>query len=56
MEMVGSVVAVYADHSSAEAAVKKLIASDFETKNLNVVGKGYLRTKRSSAFTPQAIE
>jgi hypothetical protein len=26
MEMVGSVVAVYGDHNSAEAAVKKLIA------------------------------
>ena len=33
MEMVGSVVAVYGDHHSAEAAVKKLIASGFETKN-----------------------
>ncbi len=40
MEMVGSVVAVYGDHNSAEAAVKKLIASGFETKNLSVVGTG----------------
>jgi hypothetical protein len=29
MEMVGSVVAVYENHNSAEAAVKKLIASGF---------------------------
>ena len=30
METVGSMVAVYEDHNSAEAAVKKLIASGFE--------------------------
>jgi hypothetical protein len=28
MEMVGSVVAVYGDHNSAEAAVKKLLSQE----------------------------
>jgi len=50
MEMVGSVVAVYGDHHSAEAAVKKLIASGFETKNLSVVGKGYHKDEKVVGF------
>jgi len=50
MEMVGSVVAVYGDHTSAEAAVKKLIASGFETKNLSVVGKGYHTDEKVVGF------
>jgi hypothetical protein len=50
MEMVGSVVAVYGDHNSAEAAVKKLIASGFETKNLSVVGKGYHTDEKVVGF------
>ena len=48
--MVGSVVAVYGDHNSAEAAVKKLIASGFETKNLSVVGKGYHTDEKVVGF------
>ena len=50
MEMVGSVVAVYGDHTSAEAAVKELIASGFETKNLSVVGKGYHTDEKVVGF------
>ena len=50
MEMVGSVVAVYGDHNSAEAAVKKLITSGFETKNLSVVGKGYHTDEKVVGF------
>src|SRR5271170_5893132 len=50
MEMVGSVVAVYGDHNSAETAVKKLIASGFETKNLSVVGKGYHTDEKVVGF------
>ena len=41
MEFTDSVVAVFGNHTSAEAAVKKLAASGFEMKNLSVVGKGY---------------
>ena len=50
MEMVDSVVAVYGDHNSAEVAVKKLIASGFETKNLSVVGKGYHTDEKVVGF------
>ena len=50
MEIIGSVVAVYGDHNSAEAAVKKLIASGFETKNLSVVGKGYHTDEKVVGF------
>jgi hypothetical protein len=50
MELVGSVVAVYGDHNSAEAAVKKLIASGFETKTLSVVGKGYHTDEKVVGF------
>ena len=48
--MVNSVVAVYGDHNSAEVAVKKLIASGFETKNLSVVGKGYHTDEKVVGF------
>jgi hypothetical protein len=41
MEKADTVIAVFADHNSAEAAVKKLTAAGFEMKNLSVVGKGY---------------
>src|SRR5580693_4575558 len=50
MEMVDSAVAVYGDHDSAEVAVKKLIASGFETKNLSVVGKGYHTDEKVVGF------
>jgi hypothetical protein len=41
MEKVDTVVAVFADHDAAEAAVKKLAASGMEMKKLSLVGKGY---------------
>ena len=41
MEKTDTVVAVFADHLAAEAAVKQLASSGFEMKNLSVVGKGY---------------
>ena len=36
-----SVVAVFPDHKSAEAAVKKLAGEGIDMKHLSVVGKGY---------------
>ena len=36
-----SVVALFADHESAEAAVKKLAANGIDLKHLSVIGKGY---------------
>jgi hypothetical protein len=50
MDTIGSVVAVYEDHNSAEAAVKKLIESGFEMKNLSVVGKGYHTDEKVVGF------
>jgi hypothetical protein len=41
MEKTDTVIAVFADHPAAEAAVKKLTAAGFEMKQLSVVGKGY---------------
>jgi hypothetical protein len=41
VEKADTVIAVFADHNAAEAAVKKLSASGVEMKNLSVVGKGY---------------
>jgi uncharacterized membrane protein len=50
MEIVDSVVAVFADHSAAEAAVKKLAASGFDMKNLSLVGKGYHSDEKVVGF------
>jgi hypothetical protein len=41
MEKPEAVIAVFADHAAAEAAVKKLNIAGFDIKNLSVVGKGY---------------
>ncbi len=50
MEKVDTVIAVFADHSAAEAAVKKLSAAGFEMKNLSVVGKGYHTDEKVVGF------
>jgi hypothetical protein len=50
MEKIDSVVAVFADHDAAEAAVKKLAAAGFELKNLSVVGKGYHSEEKVTGF------
>ena len=41
MENTDTVIAVFADHPAAEAAIKKLTGAGFDMKNLSVVGKGY---------------
>ena len=50
MEKTDTVVAVFADHNTAEAAVKKLTAAGFEMKNLSVVGKGYHTDEKVVGF------
>ncbi len=45
-----SVIAVFADHQAAEAAVKELAAAGFEMKNLSVVGKGYHTEEKVIGF------
>lgn len=50
MEKADSVVAVFADHTAAETAVKKLTAASFEMKNLSVVGKGFHTEEKVVGF------
>lgn len=50
MEFFDSVIAVFADHAAAEAAVKKLSESGFEMKHLSVVGKGYHTDEKVVGF------
>ncbi len=50
MEETDTVVAVFADHQAAEAAVKKLAASGFEMKQLSLVGKGYKTEEKVVGF------
>jgi len=50
MGQADSVVAVFADHPAAEAAVKQLAAGGFDMKNLSVVGKGYHTEEKVVGF------
>jgi hypothetical protein len=50
MESIDSVVAVFADHHAAEAAVKKLTDAGFEMKQLSLVGKGYHTDEKVVGF------
>jgi len=43
-------VAVFADHQSAEAAVKKLTEDGFAMKDLSVIGKGYHTDEKVIGF------
>ena len=50
METPNTVIAVFADHQAADAAVKKLTAAGFEMKNLSIVGKGYHTDEKVIGF------
>src|ERR1700691_783744 len=50
MAMNEAVIAVFADHQSAEAAVKRLAAAGFEIKSLSLVGKGYHTDEKVTGF------
>ncbi len=50
MENTDTVVAIFAGHQEAEAAVKKLNTAGFEMKNLSVVGKGYHSDEKVVGF------
>jgi hypothetical protein len=45
-----SVIAAFADHGSAETAIKKLGAAGFDMKHLTVVGKGYHTDEKVVGF------
>lgn len=50
MEKTDTVIAVFAEHPAAEAAVKKLTTAGFAMKNLSVVGKGYHTEEKVVGF------
>jgi hypothetical protein len=50
MEKSDTVIAVFADHHAAEAAVKELAATGFDMKQLSVVGKGYQTEEKVVGF------
>ena len=50
MENTDTVVAVFADHPAAEAAIKKLTTAGFDMKSLSVVGKGYHTDEKVVGF------
>jgi hypothetical protein len=50
MEKSDTVIAVFADHHAAEAAVKQLSAAGFEMTKLSVVGKGYHTEEKVVGF------
>jgi hypothetical protein len=45
-----TIVAVFAEHQSAEAAIKKLAENGFDIKNLSLVGKGYHSDEKVIGF------
>ncbi len=50
MDKDDAVVAVFANHAEADAAVKKLAGDGFATKHLSLVGKGYHTEETVSGF------
>jgi hypothetical protein len=50
MQKDDAVVAVFADHAGADAAVKQLSAAGFTLKQLSVVGKGYHTEETAVGF------
>ena len=53
MKQPEAVVAVFADHAAAEAAVKKLSQAGFDIKHLSVIGKGYHTSEQVVGFYNQ---
>jgi len=50
MTTTDSVIAVFADHPAADAAVKSLTAAGFDVKDLSIVGKGYHTEEHAVGF------
>ncbi len=50
MKNFDTVIAVFDDHATAEAAVKKLTQAGFDMKSLSVVGKGYHSEEKVVGF------
>jgi hypothetical protein len=50
LQQTHSAVAVYADHESAEAALKELKAKGFDMKNLSIIGKDFQTEENAVGF------
>jgi hypothetical protein len=50
MELQDTTIAVFGEHSAADAAIKKLTAAGFDIKKLSVVGKGYHTDEKVVGF------
>ncbi len=50
MKQNDAVIAIFAEHQQAEAAVKQLAAESFDMKSLSVVGKGYHTEEKVVGF------
>ena len=50
MNNINSTIGVFADHASAEAAVRRLAAEGFAMKDLSIVGKGYHTDEKIVGF------
>lgn len=50
MKTANSVVAVFGDHRTADAALRKLMAAGFGMKSLSIVGKGYHTEEKVVGF------
>ncbi len=50
MTQQNAVVAVYATHDTAEAAVRKVADSGFDMKNFSIIGKGYHTEENVTGF------
>ncbi len=50
MSNTDTVIATFADHTAADAAVKSLAKAGFEMKNLSVVGKGFHSEEKAIGF------
>ena len=50
MEHPNTVVATFADHTEADAALKKLVGAGFPMTNLSVVGKGFHTEEKAVGF------
>jgi hypothetical protein len=48
-----AIVAVFSDHASAEAAIRKLAAAGIDIKHLSVIGKGYHTDEQVAGFYNQ---
>lgn len=48
-----SVIAVFDDHETADAAIRKLVAAGFEMPSLSIVGKGYHVDEHVAGFYNQ---